>query len=206
MDIREKYNSYRKEAKDGDILLWNGNSLMAKLIRFFDDNYVDNEGNKVKDPAYYTHSSLVYWGRGQRLLNADSWYNGITVVPASHRIDVYRDFCVLRPKMDHLKPEQVLAQMDHALNSALKKWDANIPYDYFTTLRVAIIKKTGIDITGLGKRSKFICSEYTQRFTLELGIQDYFRGENAIFTPQDHLRFEQGSFELLFDDKLIQTK
>lgn len=194
MDIRAKYSAYRKEAKDGDILLWRGQGIMSRTIRFFDDNYVNDLGLKIEDKAYYTHSSLVYWGKGGRLHNADSWYNGITVVPASHRVEIYTDFCVLRPK------NIADSQIEHALNQALKKWDANIPYDYFLLPRIAVVKKTGIDITGLGKKKLNICSEFTQEFSLTLGIKDYYRKE--LFTPQDHLRLNEGSFEVLFDDKI----
>ena len=194
MTIKEKYNLYRSQAKDGDILLWRGTSLLARSIRFFDDHYIDDNGNKIKDPAYYTHSSLVYWGRGERLHNADSWSNGITVVPASYRVDYYKDFCVLRPKVDNH------AAIEDGINFALNKWQAHIPYDFFTLPRIALVKKTGIDISHLGSRSKFICSEFTKEFSLRIGVEDYFRRE--LFTPQDHIRFNNGGLEYLFTEKL----
>ncbi len=194
MNIREKYTNYRKEAQDGDIILWRGHGIMPGLIRFFDSSYINDEGHKVKDMAYFTHSSIVYWGRGDRLHNADSWYNGITVVPASHRVEIYYDFCVLRPI------DISIDQIEHGLNFALQKWDANIPYDYFMLPRIALIKKTGIDLTGLGKKAHYICSEFTQQFSLKLGIKDFFRKE--LFTPQDHLRHQNGGFEILFDNKI----
>lgn len=196
MNIRSKYSEYRKHAKDGDIILWRGNSITSRLIRYFDDFYINDEGDKIKDPAYYTHSSIVYFGKFGRLKNTESWYNGITVVPASHRVEIYTDFCVLRPK------NVSKVQIDHALRQALKKWDTNIPYDYFTLLRLAIIKKTGIDLTGLGKKAHYICSEFTQKYSLDLGIKDFYR--RVLFTPQDHLRLNKDGFEVLFDDKLFK--
>ncbi len=198
-DIREKYQQYREVAKDGDILLWYGDKFMARAIRFFDDNYVSDAGEKIKDQAYYTHSSIIFWGRGKRLQNADSWYRGITVVPASDRVSYYNDFCVLRPKMNHVLDHET--QMEVGIKWIMDKWESHVKYDYFNVPRVALIKKTGIDITGLAKRSDFICSEFTQAFTLILGIKDYYR--RLIFTPQDHIRFNAGSFEVLFDNKLI---
>lgn len=194
--IRQKYANYRQNAKDGDILLWKGNSFLSRAIRFFDDRYINDEGEKVKDPAVWNHTSLVYWGRGERLHNADSWFNGITVVPASHRLDSYVDFCVLRPYMEHVvHPE---SQIEEALKFVLDEWKANVPYDYFTLPRIALIKRTGIDITGLGKKAHYICSEFTQAFTLRLGIDDYHRRE--LFTPQDHIRHNAGSFQLLYNE------
>lgn len=197
MDLNAKYQAYRKDALDGDILLWRGNTLMNKLIRYFDDHYINDKGEKIKDPCYYNHASVVYWGKASRLLNCDSWSNGITVVPASHRVDFYLDFCVIRPK----ESLESIAKLDRAINFALDEWTADVPYDHFTLLRIAIIKKTGIDITKLGSRSKYICSEFTQEFCAQFGIQDYKRLN--LFTPQDHIRFNAGSFEVLFDDRKL---
>ena len=93
-----------------------------------------------------------------------------------------------------------LEQIEHGLDFALEQWKANVPYDYFLLPRVALVKKTGIDLTGLGKISRFICSEFTQEFSLKLGIEDYYR--KALFTPQDHIRHLGDGFELLFDNKI----
>lgn len=199
--IQEKYDLYRPVAKDGDILLWHGNKIMARTIRFFDTNYINRAGEKVKDPAYYTHSSIAMWGRGNRLQNADSWSRGVTVLPMSDRINFYLDFCVLRPKLELIDPLNT-GVIERGIEFIMDKWQAHVKYDYWTLPRVALIKKTGIDITGFGKKSHFICSEFTQAFCAEIGIKDY---ENLpIFTPQDHLRFHAGSLELLFDNKLIK--
>jgi len=200
VDIREKYKEYRSKAQDGDIILWSGTHLLARIIKACDDHYINDEGQDISDPAYYTHTSIMYWGKGKRLHNIDSWAKGITVVPASHRLKLYKDFCVLRPLMDHVLSRST--QIDHGLNWALEQWDAGVKYDYLTLPRIAIVKKTGIDLTGLGKRSKHICSEFTRQYSLKLGIEDYHRREH--FTPQDHIRFNEGSFTVLFDEKILK--
>lgn len=199
-DIREKYTQYRKQAKDGDILLWHGSGVMARIIRACDTWYLNDAGEKILDRAYYTHASIVLWGRGERLQNADSWSNGVDIVPLSDRIDFYNDFCVLRPKMQHVLSAD--DQMKVGIDFIMDKWQDHVKYDYMLLPRIALIKKTGIDITGLGKKQKVICSEFTRDFTFSLAIKDYFRRE--LFTPQDHIRFNAGSFEVLFDNKLMK--
>lgn len=170
MGIKEKYEAYRKIAKDGDILLFRGTSFVAKGIQYFDD-------------AYYNHSAVVYWSKN-RLEMLDAWYGGVVKVPASRRalVDYKKgDFCVLRPIG---KSKEELEEGIRAIN---ERWHAITKYHYGMLLRIALIKKTGIDITGLSKRERTICSFTTRDFTNAAGIECY--RDLYLPTPEDFLRF-----------------
>jgi len=195
--IKLKYDRYRLDAVDGDIILWKGNGLISNLIRKFDNFYINDDNIKIKNKAYYTHISFVHWHR-DRLENCDAWTNGITNVPMSHRIKQYKDFCVLRPTNS--------SKIEYGIFKGLGDWESEIKYDYLKLLRLTIIKKFGIDITGLTNNSKQICSSFIQKYSENIGLNSYkFR---KLLTPQDFIRFVNhgiynNEIEILFNDTNI---
>jgi hypothetical protein len=177
MKCKEYYN-IRSEIKDGDLVLYRGSRLLAKSIQYFDD-------------AYYNHIGIVKW-IGNRLFTIDMWYEGIEILPLSRRIKGYKDFCVVRPKD---KSPQLI---DVSIDSVFEKVERDTQYDYFLLPRIAFYKKTGIDLVGMGKKSRFTCSELAQYFTNNLEINCY-KSINLI-TPQDFIRHkDDNEVEILFD-------
>ena len=176
----EKYNILGDEIKNGDLLLYRGTSLLAKGIQYF-------------DKAYYNHIGVVWRPEDiDRVLTLDMWEDGLTCIPVSRRMDGYKDFCILRPKVSEEKTKA-------ALSIAIEKWDGKeIKYDSQLIIRVALIKKTGIDLTGLGKKDKFICSEFVQYYCDLLGVKTY--SNINLITPEDFRRFIDDNFELIYDD------
>lgn len=178
MTTQEKYAIYRKVAKDGDILLFRGNSIPAKGIQYFDN-------------AYYNHSAIVYWNRG-RLEILDAWYGGIVKVPASKRIRDYEngDFCVIRLQAN-------VVDISKGIDVLNNRWQAEVKYHYAMLFRIALIKKTGIDITGISKRNRVICSFATREYTDAVGINCY---KNLhLITPEDFKRYmDPSEARLLF--------
>ena len=182
MSIQEKYEAYRKIAKDGDILLFRGRSFLARSIQYFDD-------------AYYNHSAFVYWNRG-RLELLDAWYGGVEKVPASKRVKDYSpngDFCVIRIK----KPG---ADIEAGISYVNNRWHAETKYHVAMLFRIALIKKTKIDLTGLSKRDRTICSFTTRDFTNAAGVECY---KNIhLITPHDFIRYADGDeVKILFHTK-----
>lgn len=189
-NLMQKYNTHRNEFKNGDIVLYHGTSMMAKAIQYFDN-------------AYFNHAGIVWIPENSnRVLTLDMWQQGLMCLPLSRRMAGYADFCVLRPKFDF--PTGYIAKgienqnkINIAVNTALGMWDGReVKYNYAILLRIALIKKTGIDITGLGKKDTFICSQFVQYYTSLLGFSIY-EGIKLI-TPEDFLRFIDENFEILF--------
>ena len=176
----EKYTKLREEIKNGDLILYRGSSIMAKGILYF-------------DKAYYNHIGVVWRPQGvDRVLTLDMWTEGLDCVPVSRRMEGYKDFCILRPKVSNLKIESAIAE-------SLEEWDGrNIKYDNSLILRIALIKKTGIDISGLGKKGNFICSEFAQYYCDLLGLKTY--SMINLITPEDFRRYIDENFELIYDD------
>lgn len=177
-----KYVENRNIFKTGDLVLYRGSSFLAKNIQYFDN-------------AYYNHIGIVVkvdeW---DRVLTLDMWSQGIVLVPLSRRMAGYKDFCILRPYAKNGKIEE-------SIKTILQSWDGReIKYDNLLLLRVALIKKTGIDLTGLGEKSKFICSELAQYYTHLLGLDVY--DDINLITPQDFLRYKDTNFDVLLDDSL----
>lgn len=176
-----KYEKVRDEIQNGDIILYKGTSFLSNCIRYFDD-------------AYYTHAGIVWKHESSgRIFTLDMWAKGIALTPLSRRMENYSDFCVLRPKTTSKIKQR-------GVDSILQEWDGrDIKYDTALLLRIAIIKKTGWDITGLGKGNNFICSELVQQYTDDLDIKGY--KDIKLITPQDFLRYlKVADIMVLFDD------
>ena len=166
MDCNQ-YINIREEIKDGDILLYRGNGLMSKLIRYFDDN------------ASWSHIGIAKWV-GKRLFTIEMWDYGIEFIPLSRRIDSYTDFSIIRPV--NINPQIIDAGLDATLGLVEK----DEQYDYLMLLRIAILKKTGINLVKLKEKHTFICSELAQYFCNQIGVTCY---ENlSPITPQDFIR------------------
>jgi len=177
MNCKDYYN-IRKEIKDGDVIAYHGNGFMSKSIQFF-------------DKAYYNHVGIAKW-IGNRLFTIDMWHFGIEIVPMSRRMKTYKEFCIIRPKN---KSSQFI---DVVIDSVIEKIERDTKYDYFLLPRIALLKKTGIDLVNMGKKSRFICSELCQYFFNNLEI-DCYKNINLI-TPQDFIRkANEDKVELLFD-------
>jgi len=176
----QKYLDHRSEIKNGDLLLYRGSSLVSRGIQYF-------------DKAYYNHIGVVWIPENSgRVLTLDMWSGGLTCLPLSRRMSGYNDFCILRPKVD-------ASISFEAVKSVLGMWDGrSVNYDFGLLLRFIIIKKTGIDITGLSEKGTYICSQFAQYYCQLLGI-NIFDGIDMI-TPQDFLR----KMDLNFFDVLLQ--
>lgn len=176
----EKYKTLRNKIKNGDLVLYKGTSFLAKAIMYF-------------DKAAYNHIGVVWKPEDcDRLLTLDMWQDGLTCLPLSRRMAGYKDFCILRPKVsdDRIKSSIALA---------LEEWDGrDIKYDNQLIIRVAMIKKFKLDLTGLGKKDKFICSEFAQHYCDFLGLKTY--SDINLITPEDFRRFIDENFELLYDE------
>jgi ribosomal protein S6 len=176
-----KYDFVRDEIKNGDIVLYRGTSFLSKTIQRLDQ-------------AYYNHVGIVWRPADKeidRVLTLDMWTKGISCVPLSRRMYGYDDFCIIRPDASK-------AKINKAISKVIEKWDGSeIKYDNFLLLRIAIIKKSGIDLTGLGKKDKFICSELVQLYCDLLGFDTY--SFLNIISPEDFRRFADKNFEILFD-------
>jgi hypothetical protein len=176
----QKYIDHRSEIKNGDIILYRGKSIMSKAIQYFDS-------------AYYNHAGVVWIPENSnRILTLDMWSGGLDCLPLSRRMSDYQDFCIIRPKVTEI-------DAFNGVETALSLWDGrDVKYDFLILLRIAIVKKTGIDITGLQEKNTFICSQFAQYYAHLLGLHNY--DNIPLLTPQDILRYIDANYDVLLND------
>lgn len=183
-NLPQKYIANRDLFQTGDLVLYRGTSFLSKAIQYFDQAYYNHIGVVVKSTEL------------ERNLTLDMWAEGLAFVPLSRRVAGYKDFCILRPKVE---PNVTLS----AIKEVVKGWDGHqVSYDKMLLLRVALIKKTGIDITGLGDKNKFICSEFAQYYSHLLGFSTY--DSYDLITPQDFMRYIDENYTILLHDAIAK--
>ena len=160
-----EYYGIRKQIKDGDIFLYNGSGVMSSAIHYFDNDY-------------YNHTGIAFWLK-DRLFTVEMWSNGIQIIPLSRRVKSYNNFCFLRPMVNEQKIKDGIYDM-------ISKVERDIKYNYALLPRIALYKKTGIDLVGMDNRKRDICSELVQQYTNVLGLDCY--KDAKLITPQDFLR------------------
>lgn len=178
MTIKEKYNRVRPYINNGDIVLFRGRHLLAKLIQYF-------------DVAYYNHIGIVFEDDGHFFI-MDSTSKGVAPDFLSKRINGYQDFCILSPKRNQ-------EEINKALETAFNRGDIGTKYDFLMLPRIAIQKKLGWDIKKLGNQDRDICSEFTRFYTNCLNINCY--KAISLITPQDFIRDRnKDEVSILFND------
>jgi hypothetical protein len=174
----EKYNKYRNQIRHGDIILFRGNSLLSKTIQYFDN-------------AYYNHTEVAL-EVNSRLLCIGSNRSGVKPDFLSNKIAEYVDFCVLRL----LVPDLHIAL---GLYKSIERGEIRTFYDFLLLPRIALVKKTGINISSLGSKDRDICSEFSRYYANAAGVDCYNNIE--LITPQDFVRFANtDKVSLLFND------
>lgn len=188
MNILEKYELHRAELRDGDLMLFHGTHLLAKIIQSSDKN--ENGTN-----AYWNHIGIIFEKCG-RLFIQDSNRPGVHPEILSERIKKYSsgDFCVLRPVAHG---ELIQAAMEHRFARA----EEGIKYDFMGGLRGLIYRRWNKDLKFLGTAKRDICSEYTAPYALELEMVMKEFAQIKFPFPQDYIR-EQN----LFTTKLLFTE
>ena len=180
MNIKEKYKQARPYIKNGDIVLFRGKRLLAKLIQYFDS-------------AYYNHAGVIF-KVGERVMIIDSNGKGVKPDFLSDRMNGYIDFCILSPKRTEV-------EVCTTLDKVLERVDNGTKYDFFLLPRIAIIKKIKIDFIGWGSERRNISSEFVRYYTDWLNILCY--KNMPLITPQDLIRYrDKEEISLLFNDSV----
>jgi len=165
---REYYEKHvRPNVKTGDLMLFRGKSLLAKTIQYFDD-------------AKWNHIGVVFRTAG-RFFIVDSNRRGVHPEFLSERCMDNVEVAVIRPRTAFHQEKQ------KAMCKLMSEADAGIKYDFSLLARIAIARKTGVDLAALGNEKKDICSEFARRYALKVGMTHYDNRPNWI-TPQDFVR------------------
>jgi hypothetical protein len=176
MNIEEKYQTIRPSIKDGDLVLFRGTKLLAKIIQNC-------------DKAYFNHIGIVMETHGA-LLIVDSQAEGVVADRLSKRIKDYKngDFCVI------LSIEKVLdAELDRIMERQDKK---DILYDYGNGFKELMNRKFGWNLKIKANEDKDICSDFVYEYALRNKFILPF--ENRVAFPMDYIRHRDKDNTLVF--------
>lgn len=182
----EKYNLYRNKLESGDIILYYRNStFLSRAIMW-------------ADKAYYCHAGIVFNLEGKQF-TIDAWNNGTELIPLVRRMNVYKDFCVIRKKdIDTTK-------LKSAYSNLIARVEKNEPYGFAEVARrliwLKVINKNNRFAwleNWINKKRLPVCSDVARDFGVDLGIKCF--KDLVLPTPQDLKRYiDLNEIELLFD-------
>lgn len=182
----EKYLKNRHQIQQGDIILFRGNALISRAIRWLDN-------------APYNHAGLVFEAHGRKFV-MESTHSGVNprFLSVVMKKEKYTDFCIIRPKA------WTLEQINTALEAAFDASEQVIDYDHKLIVQIAIKRLTNRNVRMDSQRLD-ICSEFTRRYARLLAnpIAENFempRMPNEFITPWDFVLYADPHFDVFFDD------
>lgn len=187
----EKYEKLRMQIKTGDIVLYRGNGVLARIIQWADHG------------AYYNHTGIAYW-LGERLFTIDAWSNGTQLVPMSRRMNAYEDFCIIR------KNRMDMGGLRNALNNLFNFIEKNKPYGGIGLIKRLLyirchnifewlFKIKALTPEQVNYDKNPVCSDVSRMF----GVDDGLTSLKAIIlpSPEDLRRYiDKTEATVLFDD------
>ena len=171
---RFRYSEIRPNVRDGDIVLFSGNSGMSKAIKkFTEDKSVFLNGNKVQ----FTHVGIADWWN-QRLMITEACdgdevrHNSISNKYIKNKYD--GKIFIARVNQDRLFCRMPAYEV-------MKRIAATVNYDYseLDIAKIAISKLFKMNITP-GNDNKFYCSEL-----VNYGYRFLFIDKNKFSVPTD---------------------
>ncbi len=168
------YREFRREAKDGEIVLFQGKGLLSRFIRW---------GSQ----SDYSHAGMVAWW-GKRLVLLQATGRGVETLPMSRAIREYAgpvDWFQLRPE---LEPE-----LDRRRLLSLAVCMQGIPYSTSGLLYLAWrmwLERMGFrsyrnDPDMTGKPQRLFCSQYIAACYKGAGIDLDHQTPNQFTSPAD---------------------
>lgn len=178
MSSQQKYQSVRSRLNNGDVILFSGSGFLARTIQFF-------------TKGRFNHVGIV-WIAMNRVFIIDSNAPGVHPDFLSARVDVYKDFEIVRFN----KPQD---EINNSLCWLMDKSQegTGIKYNFLRLLRIAVKDATGKDLKWLDEKGHDICSQFVQLYSDKLGIQCF--EDLPLITPMDYdekLDWKEG--EILF--------
>ena len=167
--IQQKLANNADKIQNGDIMLFHGNEILSKIIEWADKSWASHSGIIIrKDRQLFILDSTL-----------DKKANGVEIDFLINTINTEIDFCVLRPKVDK-------SILENALNLAIEQGILQFKYNKFMLLQFLIYLKLGKDLTHLSTRHAYICSQFVQFYTDQLGFTEY--SSEHLIAPQDFIR------------------
>jgi len=170
--IQQQYDRVRNQIKHGDLILFHGTSLLAKIIQNC-------------DKAFYNHIGVVIEIEGA-LFIVDSNASGVQADRLSWRIKKYTSksrFVIIRSVVSDATKLFYLKQL---LKRSDDKW---IKYDFSNGTKELLNRKFNFDLKIKDNETKDICSDYVSRYAQKIEVVYENFNKIPIAFPQDYMRF-----------------
>jgi hypothetical protein len=173
------YREFRREARDGDVVLFQGTGLLSRIIR-------KGSGSE------YSHAGMVAWW-GDRLVLLQSTGRGVETLPMSRAVRDYAgpvDWFQVRPDLEERLDRERLLSMAVCMQG--------IPYGTSGLLYLAfrmLLERMGVrsyrnDPDMTGRPDRLFCSQYIAACFEAAGI-DLDRQTPHHFTSPGDLAFSR---------------
>lgn len=173
-----QYYNFRKELKDGDILVYHKRNLLT--------------ANELND-SYYCHAGIVK-RINDRLFTLEIWDNEIILFPLSRRMKDFHTLYVARIK------NKTQEEINNAISDIIQKVDNKTFISKTKNILINFYRYTGFDLFGAKKTIESISSEFVKTFTNKLGIQSYQQVKKI--KPKDFIiQANEDEIETIFEIK-----
>lgn len=188
--IKEKYKRLRSFIKNGDIILFRGNSIVSKIIMDFDNH------------ANWSHTEIVFISN-ERIYVQGSNLNGNHPELLSYRLNLHTDFMIIRSLKDQ-------KEITNALIKTFEKIENNIKYDFYNGIKELINRKLNLRKYNkelkITKSDSKICSFFAAPYAILLDmVTEEFKLLEMPF-PQDFIRYVNLKWCAILDDSLKENK
>lgn len=178
MNAQQKYKATRPYLKNGDVILFSGSGFLARAIQFF-------------TKGRFNHVGIV-WIAMNRVFVLDSNAPGVHPDFLSARVDVYKDFEIVRFRRT---PDELQGALCWLMDKSQE--GTGIKYNFLRLLRIAVKVSFNIDLKWLDQSGHDICSQFVQVYSDRLGIGCY--KNIPLITPMDYdQRLDWNEGKILF--------
>jgi hypothetical protein len=182
------YKDVRSEIKNGDILMYKGRKLLAKIIRLFTH-------------SEYSHAGIAVWWN-KRLMVLEAVGKGVVVTPLSRNICHYKgdvELFTYDGKIPESKRRDMVITAQKELGKSYAKWE-------IIWFAVKLFLKLKMDVPNKPiLASRFFCSQYVSMIYESVGIDLVIEKANRYTSPDDIVRskktVKKGIFEKSKKDK-----
>lgn len=175
--INQKYSRLRSMIKDGDIILFHGTGIIAKIIQFC-------------DKSYYNHVGIVFDKCGA-LYIVDANENGVQADRLSYRINKYRkggNFTIVKPLAEN-------SDIQFALSKLLKRSDSKtIKYDFMNGVKELFNRLFNMHLKVDLDESR---SDFVSSYQSELGMLNEDFKKVRIAFPEDTIRYKTENVQII---------
>lgn len=182
-NIQEKYKRLRSSIKQGDTILFHGTGIIAKIIQEGDND------------AYFNHIGIVVEIAGV-LYIIDSNAPGVHPERLSVRIAKYAagdgDFVIKRSQKTVKQITTALYNVQQTLEQ-----QGTVSYDFINGAKSLSNRYFKTQFKIKPKANAMICSMFVYPYQLELDMIYPRSFEKTLFFPQDSIRFEKNTINII---------